>query len=64
MSAAAGGPVLLLLIIGIFFWRSGKVSTVKPWATGLSGQLQRAFITGNSLLLSPFLGVFSKIIPS
>ncbi|KAG6418473.1 hypothetical protein SASPL_120677 [Salvia splendens] len=46
VSAAAGGPVLLLLIIGIYFWRSGKVSTVKPWATGLSGQLQRAFITG------------------
>ncbi|XP_057804647.1 inactive receptor-like serine/threonine-protein kinase At2g40270 isoform X3 [Salvia miltiorrhiza] len=46
VSAAAGGPLLLLLIIGIYFWRSGKVSTVKPWATGLSGQLQRAFITG------------------
>ncbi|KAH6777761.1 hypothetical protein C2S52_006909 [Perilla frutescens var. hirtella] len=46
VSAAAGGPVLLLLIIGIYVWRSGKVSTVKPWKTGLSGQLQRAFITG------------------
>lgn len=46
VSAAAGGPLLLLLIIGIYVWRSGKVSTVKPWATGLSGQLQRAFITG------------------
>ncbi|KAK6122020.1 hypothetical protein DH2020_044238 [Rehmannia glutinosa] len=46
VSAATGGPLLLLLLIGIFFWQSGKVSTVKPWATGLSGQLQRAFVTG------------------
>ncbi|KAL0401169.1 UNVERIFIED_CONTAM: putative inactive receptor-like protein kinase [Sesamum latifolium] len=47
LSAAIGGPILLLvLIIGIFFCQSGKVATVKPWATGLSGQLQRAFITG------------------
>ncbi|KAL2248941.1 inactive receptor-like serine/threonine-protein kinase At2g40270 [Sesamum indicum] len=46
VSAASGGPLLLLVIIGIFFWQSGKVATVKPWATGLSGQLQRAFVTG------------------
>ncbi|KAL6531111.1 hypothetical protein OROHE_014180 [Orobanche hederae] len=45
LSAATGGPLLLLLVVGIFFWQSGKVSTVKPWATGLSGQLQRAFVT-------------------
>lgn len=50
VSAAAGGSLLLLLIIGIYFWRSGKVSTVKPWATGLSGQLQRAFVTGVPML--------------
>ncbi|KAL6526864.1 hypothetical protein OROGR_015954 [Orobanche gracilis] len=46
VSAATGGPLLLLLVVGIIFWQSGKVSTVKPWATGLSGQLQRAFVTG------------------
>ncbi|GFQ07399.1 inactive receptor-like serine/threonine-protein kinase at2g40270, partial [Phtheirospermum japonicum] len=46
VSAATGGSVLLFLAIAIFFWQSGKVSTVKPWATGLSGQLQRAFVTG------------------
>ncbi|KAK6156102.1 hypothetical protein DH2020_010350 [Rehmannia glutinosa] len=46
-SSSIVGPVLLLLlIIGIFCYRSGKVASVKPWATGLSGQLQRAFVTG------------------
>ncbi|GFP96853.1 probable inactive receptor-like protein kinase at3g56050, partial [Phtheirospermum japonicum] len=44
---AIGGPVLLLLLgVVIFCYRSGKVASVKPWATGLSGQLQRAFVTG------------------
>ncbi|KAL7107604.1 hypothetical protein ACP275_06G065600 [Erythranthe tilingii] len=47
MSAAIAGPLLLLILIfGIFIYRSGKVTSVKPWATGLSGQLQRAFVTG------------------
>ncbi|CAN4102401.1 unnamed protein product [Withania somnifera] len=47
LSAAIGGPILLLiLIIGIIFFRSNKMAVVKPWATGLSGQLQRAFVTG------------------
>ncbi|KAJ9539821.1 hypothetical protein OSB04_026327 [Centaurea solstitialis] len=27
-------------------WRCNKVATVRPWATGLSGQLQKAFVTG------------------
>ncbi|KAL2526639.1 putative LRR receptor-like serine/threonine-protein kinase MRH1 [Abeliophyllum distichum] len=47
LSGAIGGPFLLLfLIMGIWFCRSSKVATVKPWATGISGQLQRAFVTG------------------
>ncbi|KAJ7964233.1 Protein MALE DISCOVERER 2 [Quillaja saponaria] len=28
------------------FFRSKQIATVKPWATGLSGQLQNAFVTG------------------
>uniref|UniRef100_A0A6N2L4Z4 Protein kinase domain-containing protein n=1 Tax=Salix viminalis TaxID=40686 RepID=A0A6N2L4Z4_SALVM len=36
----------LISAIGIFFFRSSKVVTVRPWATGLSGQLQKAFVTG------------------
>ncbi|CAI9787618.1 unnamed protein product [Fraxinus pennsylvanica] len=47
LSGAIGGPLLLLFIIaGIWFCQCSKVATVKPWATGLSGQLQRAFVTG------------------
>ncbi|WVZ67176.1 hypothetical protein U9M48_016295 [Paspalum notatum var. saurae] len=30
----------------IMYCRVKKVGTVRPWATGLSGQLQRAFVTG------------------
>ncbi|XP_060178828.1 inactive receptor-like serine/threonine-protein kinase At2g40270 isoform X2 [Lycium barbarum] len=47
LSAAIGGPVLLfILIAGTIFFRSNKMAVVRPWATGLSGQLQRAFVTG------------------
>ncbi|XP_028803811.1 probable inactive receptor-like protein kinase At3g56050 [Neltuma alba] len=43
---AIGGGVFLILIAGIYVCRTNKVTTVKPWATGLSGQLQKAFVTG------------------
>ncbi|KAJ6385463.1 hypothetical protein OIU77_028613 [Salix suchowensis] len=42
----AGSMFALISGIGIFFFRSSKVVTVRPWATGLSGQLQKAFVTG------------------
>ncbi|KAJ4720114.1 putative Receptor protein kinase [Melia azedarach] len=41
-----GGAIVFIAVIGIYLYRSNKVSTVKPWATGLSGQLQKAFVTG------------------
>ncbi|KAI9193795.1 hypothetical protein LWI28_000255 [Acer negundo] len=42
-----GGVSLILMSVLIFvFSRSSKVVTVKPWVTGLSGQLQKAFVTG------------------
>ncbi|KAF9675700.1 hypothetical protein SADUNF_Sadunf09G0059700 [Salix dunnii] len=42
----AGSMFALISAICIFFFRSSKVVTVRPWATGLSGQLQNAFVTG------------------
>ncbi|KAE8711219.1 Inactive receptor-like serine/threonine-protein kinase [Hibiscus syriacus] len=45
--ATIGGSLFVLVsVLGIFLFRSSKVVTVKPWATGLSGQLQKAFVTG------------------
>uniref|UniRef100_A0A2P2JRZ1 Protein kinase domain-containing protein n=1 Tax=Rhizophora mucronata TaxID=61149 RepID=A0A2P2JRZ1_RHIMU len=47
IAGVVGGSVLILLsAIGFIFFRSNKVVTVRPWATGLSGQLQKAFVTG------------------
>ncbi|XP_051122918.1 inactive receptor-like serine/threonine-protein kinase At2g40270 [Andrographis paniculata] len=44
--SVAGSSLLLLLVVGIVFWQCSNVASVRPWATGLSGQLQRAFVTG------------------
>ncbi|KAK3019353.1 hypothetical protein RJ639_003884 [Escallonia herrerae] len=47
LSGVVGGSIFIFIsAVGIVFWRSSKVVTVKPWATGLSGQLQKAFVTG------------------
>jgi hypothetical protein len=46
--AGAIGGAILILIIGVYICKSNTVDTVKPWATGLSGQLQKAFVTGKS----------------
>ncbi|TKY47571.1 LRR receptor serine/threonine-protein kinase MRH1 [Spatholobus suberectus] len=47
LAGVMGGAVFLLIsIIGIYLCKTNKVATVKPWATGLSGQLQKAFVTG------------------
>ncbi|XP_041025469.1 inactive receptor-like serine/threonine-protein kinase At2g40270 isoform X2 [Juglans microcarpa x Juglans regia] len=44
--AGAIGGTILILVIGVYLCISNKVATVKPWAPGLSGQLQKAFVTG------------------
>lgn len=49
VAGTMGGAVLAISVIGICIYRNNKVVTVRPWATGLSGQLQKAFVTGNSL---------------
>ncbi|XP_071935716.1 probable inactive receptor-like protein kinase At3g56050 isoform X2 [Coffea arabica] len=47
LSGVIGGSVLVLVsVLSLLYCRSNKVVTVKPWATGLSGQLQKAFVTG------------------
>ncbi|KAJ6317825.1 hypothetical protein OIU76_013383 [Salix suchowensis] len=43
--AIGGTLVILMSIISIYICKINKAS-VKPWATGLSGQLQKAFVTG------------------
>ncbi|CAH2058636.1 unnamed protein product [Thlaspi arvense] len=42
-----GGAALLLLVAsGVFYLRNKAGETVNPWRTGLSGQLQKVFVTG------------------
>ncbi|KAL2317103.1 hypothetical protein Fmac_030979 [Flemingia macrophylla] len=46
LAGVIGGVVFLLISsIGIYLCKI-KVANVRPWATGLSGQLQKAFVTG------------------
>ncbi|TKY56509.1 LRR receptor serine/threonine-protein kinase [Spatholobus suberectus] len=46
--SAVGGFTLLILVSAITFacFQSRKVVSVNPWSTGLSGQLQKAFVKG------------------
>ncbi|KAD4179436.1 hypothetical protein E3N88_28027 [Mikania micrantha] len=44
-----GSCIILLIIISIALWcvcRSRALKTIGPWRTGISGQLQKAFISG------------------
>ncbi|CAI0415702.1 unnamed protein product [Linum tenue] len=45
VAAVAGATCFLLAIFGIYLCKTNRAA-VKPWATGLSGQLQKALITG------------------
>ncbi|KAG5558026.1 hypothetical protein RHGRI_008061 [Rhododendron griersonianum] len=47
LCVAIGGPVLLCaFVIGILFCQRKNIAAVRPRTTGLSGQLQKAFVTG------------------
>ncbi|KAJ1426342.1 Serine-threonine/tyrosine-protein kinase, catalytic domain [Sesbania bispinosa] len=47
LAGVTGGAVFLIFSsIGIYLCITNKVANVRPWATGLSGQLQKAFVTG------------------
>ncbi|KAF8721403.1 hypothetical protein HU200_023116 [Digitaria exilis] len=37
---------LFVSVASVLCFRAKRMGTVKPWATGLSGQLQKAFVTG------------------
>ncbi|CAE6216970.1 unnamed protein product [Arabidopsis arenosa] len=37
---------MLIIVAVIFFFRKRAVKSIGPWKTGLSGQLQKAFVTG------------------
>ncbi|KAI5408564.1 inactive receptor-like serine/threonine-protein kinase At2g40270 [Lathyrus oleraceus] len=68
-STLGGFSFLVLVSCTVFIcFRSSKVVTVKPWTTGLSGQLRKAFITGIPSLKRAELVVacedFSNIIGS
>uniref|UniRef100_A0A7N0ZZ53 Protein kinase domain-containing protein n=1 Tax=Kalanchoe fedtschenkoi TaxID=63787 RepID=A0A7N0ZZ53_KALFE len=44
---ASGAAILFIIaIVMICMCRSRAVATIGPWTTGLSGQLQKAFVTG------------------
>ncbi|KAM7527644.1 hypothetical protein LguiB_031054 [Lonicera macranthoides] len=46
-SGIIGGSLFLFIsAVAIVLCQRSKMVTVKPWATGLSGQLQKAFVTG------------------
>lgn len=49
--ACVGGVVLVLLVAtGVFYFKNKVGKSVNPWRTGLSGQLQKVFVTGNNIL--------------
>ncbi|PON77024.1 Tyrosine-protein kinase [Parasponia andersonii] len=63
-----GGVAVLLIVAAamLLMCRSKAVTTIRPWKTGLSGQLQKAFVTGVPKLNRPELETacedFSNII--
>ncbi|XP_047327102.1 protein MALE DISCOVERER 2-like isoform X2 [Impatiens glandulifera] len=44
--AGVAFSMLIIVVAMIFISRSKAVTTIVPWKTGLSGQLQKAFVTG------------------
>ncbi|XP_028769791.1 protein MALE DISCOVERER 2-like [Neltuma alba] len=59
--------VLVIIAVTIFcLWRARAAKTISPWKTGISGQLQKAFVTGVPKLNRPELETacedFSNII--
>ncbi|XP_061372617.1 protein MALE DISCOVERER 2-like [Gastrolobium bilobum] len=38
--------LVIVVVIMLCIWRKRAVKVIKPWKTGISGQLQKAFVTG------------------
>jgi hypothetical protein len=55
MVIAGSSVFLVMAVASVVYCRAKKVGTVKPWVTGLSGQLQRAFVTGIILSICVYL---------
>lgn len=68
VAGSIGGATVLVVAIVAYLCITSKVANVKPWATGLSGQLQKAFVTGVPKLKRSELEVacedFSNVIGS
>ncbi|CAL9236307.1 unnamed protein product [Arabidopsis halleri] len=50
VGCVGGAFFLLLVVTGVYFFTSKAGKTVNPWRTGLSGQLQKVFVTGIPVL--------------
>jgi hypothetical protein len=61
LPAAVG--LLLLTAAACFLlpWRKTAAATIGPWKTGLSGQLQKAFVTGTTTVFATSFCVCSKV---
>ncbi|GAA0151124.1 hypothetical protein LIER_37232 [Lithospermum erythrorhizon] len=46
ISAGVTSAFVFVIALGFVYCRRSKIVSVKPWATGLSGQLQKAFVAG------------------
>ncbi|MED6216426.1 hypothetical protein PIB30_007770 [Stylosanthes scabra] len=38
--------LVMIILVLLWIWRKRAVKVIKPWKTGISGQLQKAFVTG------------------
>ncbi|KAL9265454.1 MALE DISCOVERER 1-like protein, partial [Drosera capensis] len=65
---AIGGVLVIASVIGIIICQNSRAVAVKPWATGISGKLQKAFVSGvpnlKRLELEAACEEFSNIIGS
>ncbi|CAL0301317.1 unnamed protein product [Lupinus luteus] len=65
---AVAAVLVIVIIVILCIWRKKAVKVISPWKTGISGQLQKAFITGvpklNRAELETACEDFSNIINS